>query len=191
MNIRHAFVAAPALSLAYALIRIVDGFDGSRGPGLAWTGGHLAFLAALVLFVPVMWEMRRLAGRTAAATIAAVVGTAGAVAAIAQFAIDIVVGFMAADHEAMRVLSDKVSSVPGVPLVVYQVGPMLFYIGLFALAAVLAAKGVLKMWAALLILAAVLLPAASLDLLPISSLLLLGGLLPLALPPARATAALR
>ena len=46
MNPRIAFIAAPLLVLAYGVIRILDGLDGSRGPGLAWTSGHIAFMAA-------------------------------------------------------------------------------------------------------------------------------------------------
>ena len=64
MNPRLPFIAAPLLALTYGIIRILDGLDGSRGPGLAWTTGHLAFLGALGMFVLVFLRMRQLAGRT-------------------------------------------------------------------------------------------------------------------------------
>ncbi|MGO4430608.1 hypothetical protein AB4Z54_70545, partial [Streptomyces sp. MCAF7] len=51
-----AFIAAPLLVIVYGLIRILDGLDGERGPGPAWMTGHLAFLAALLLFVPVFLD---------------------------------------------------------------------------------------------------------------------------------------
>lgn len=76
MNPRTAFIAAPLLTFAYGVIRILDGLDGSRGPGLAWTTGHLAFLGAMVAFVFVFAQMRRLAGRDTLSTVAAVLGTA-------------------------------------------------------------------------------------------------------------------
>ncbi|MFC7646417.1 hypothetical protein ACFQX6_41970 [Streptosporangium lutulentum] len=64
MNPRIAFIAAPLLVMAYGVIRILDGLDGSRGPGLAWTSGHLAFMAALILFVSTFLQMRRMAAGT-------------------------------------------------------------------------------------------------------------------------------
>ncbi|MGW2223240.1 hypothetical protein ACWCSD_50310, partial [Nonomuraea sp. NPDC001684] len=62
MNPRIAFVAAPVLTFAYGVLRILDGLDGSRGPGPAWTTGHLAFIGALAFFAVTFHEMRRLAG---------------------------------------------------------------------------------------------------------------------------------
>ncbi len=38
--------------MVYGLVRLLHGLDGTHGPGLLWTAGHLAFLAALILFVP-------------------------------------------------------------------------------------------------------------------------------------------
>ncbi|SDI50066.1 hypothetical protein SAMN05421505_16014, partial [Sinosporangium album] len=85
MNLRIAFVAAPVLTFAYGVIRILDGLDGSRGPGLAWTTGHLAFIGALVFFVITFHEMRRLAGGGRLATGLASAGYIGIVVLIAQF----------------------------------------------------------------------------------------------------------
>ena len=47
---RFAYIGAPALVTAYGLARLIDGIDGSKGPGPAWTIGHLFFLVALALF---------------------------------------------------------------------------------------------------------------------------------------------
>jgi hypothetical protein len=64
MNPRIAFVAAPLFVMAYGVIRLLDGLDGSRGPGLAWTSGHIAFITAMILFISTFVQMRRMAGRT-------------------------------------------------------------------------------------------------------------------------------
>ncbi|MFG6196012.1 hypothetical protein [Nonomuraea sp. JJY05] len=180
MNFRIAFIAAPLLVLAYGVIRILDGLDGSRGPGLAWTTGHLAFMAALVLFVPVFWQMRRMAGGNALATASAAAGTVGVVALLGQFGIDIVVGFMSADKEAMGVLFDQVRSVPGVSIVVYDAVPLLFFAGQLALVVQLAVLRRVRVWTPLLVLADLVLPFIEKDLIPLGALCLLVSFVPLA-----------
>ncbi|WP_214413079.1 hypothetical protein [Sphaerisporangium fuscum] len=180
MNSRIAFIAAPVLVFAYGVIRILDGLDGSRGPGLAWTTGHLAFMAALVLFVRTFWTMRRMAGGNALATTGAVVGTAGVVALLAQFGIDIAVGFLSADHAGMNVLFDQVRSVPGVPIAVYDGGPFLFYAGQLALVAQLAAMRRVKAWTPVLVLLDLVVPFIDKDLIPLGALCLLVSYVPLA-----------
>ncbi|WP_067173589.1 hypothetical protein [Microtetraspora niveoalba] len=179
MNPRLAFVAAPLLTAAYGVIRILDGLDGSRGPGLAWTSGHLAFVAALVLFVPVFWEMRRLAGRGPVAATSVAIGLAGALALIAQFGIDIVVGFQAADHDAMGPLFDRVRSVPGVPFVVYDAVPVLFYVGQLALIVRLAALRTVKVWVPLVFALGIVLPLVDKDLIPLGAVFMLVSFVPL------------
>ncbi|MEU4509131.1 hypothetical protein AB0G05_06520 [Nonomuraea wenchangensis] len=180
MNLRAAFVAAPLLVLAYGVIRILDGLDGSRGPGLAWTTGHLAFVAALLLFVPIYWRLRRMAGGGALATATATAGTVGVVALIGQFGIDLVVGFMSADHAAMSVLFDHVQSVPGVSFAVYDGLPILFYVGQFALVTQLAVQRQVKAWTPVLVLADLVLPFVDKDLIPLGALCLLVSFVPLA-----------
>ncbi|MFI6735927.1 hypothetical protein ACIBI9_23640 [Nonomuraea sp. NPDC050451] len=180
MNSRIAFIAAPLLVLAYGVIRILDGLDGSRGPGLAWTTGHLAFMAALVLFVPVFWQMRRMAGANALATASATAGTVGVVALLGQFGIDIVVGFMSADNEAMSVLFDQVQSVPGVSAVVYDVVPLLFFAGQLALVVQLAVLRRVRVWTPVLVVADLVLPFVEKDLIPLGALCLLVSFVPLA-----------
>ncbi|MFI6993643.1 hypothetical protein [Nonomuraea wenchangensis] len=180
MNLRAAFIAAPLLVLAYGVIRILDGLDGSRGPGLAWTAGHLAFVAALLLFVPIYWRLRRMAGGGALATATATAGTVGAAALVAQFGIDLVVGFMSADHAAMGVLFDQVQSMPGVSLAVYDVLPFLFYVGQLALVTQLAVQRQVKAWTPVLVLVDLSLAFVDKDLIPLGALFLLVSFVPLA-----------
>ncbi|MET8985543.1 hypothetical protein ABZW49_08840 [Nonomuraea wenchangensis] len=180
MNLRTAFIAAPLLVFAYGVIRILDGLDGERGPGLAWTTGHLAFIAALLLFVPIYWRLRRMAGGGALATATATAGTIGVAALVGQFGIDLVVGFMSADHAAMSVLFDQVQSVPGVSLAVYDVLPFLFYIGQLALVTQLAVQRRIKLWTPVLVLADLALPFVDKDLIPLGALCLLVSFVPLA-----------
>ncbi|MGW2161210.1 hypothetical protein [Nonomuraea sp. NPDC001699] len=180
MNTRIAFVAAPLLVLAYGLIRIADGFDGTRGPGLAWTTGHLAFLAALVLFIMIFREMWRMLDRNRIATTSLVVGLVGIACASAQFVIDIAVGFMSADHDAMSPLFDQVQAIPGVSLAVYQVGPMLFYIAQLALVIQLAARRQLKLWTPVLVMLDFAIPIIEKDLIPLGALCMLVSFWPLA-----------
>lgn len=180
MNKRFPFIAAPLLVTAYGLIRIVDGFGGGRGPGLAWTVGHVAFLAALVLFVPVLWKMRQRAGGGRLATVSAVIGLAGAGFAVAQIGIDIVVGVLAADDADMQRMFHDVKGVPGVGPAVYDVGPALFYLGLVVAVVELAARRAVPAWAPVVLLVGVFASAAALDLLPLGGLLMFAALLPLA-----------
>ncbi|TDD51214.1 hypothetical protein E1286_10930 [Nonomuraea terrae] len=180
MNSRISFVAAPLLVLAYGVIRILDGLDGSRGPGLAWTAGHLAFMAALVLFVQIFWRLRAMAGRNGLATVTAAAGTVGIATLLAQFGIDIVVGFMAADHDAMGPLFDQVQSVPGVQLAIYDGGPFLFYLAQLGLVVQLAVMRRIKAWTPVLVLIDLALPFADKDLIPLGAVFLLVSFLPLA-----------
>lgn len=178
MHLRSAFVAAPVLLFAYGVIRILDGLDGSRGPGPAWTVGHLAFLGALAAFVPVFSHLRALiGGRLAGAT--AAVGYAGMAALAVQFAIDLAVGFAAADKAEMSTLFDRVQSVPGIIPVVYVIGPNLFFVALLALAVELAVARRVKAWVPVLVLADVTLPLVDKDFIPVGAILLLIAFLPL------------
>ncbi|MGP4095280.1 hypothetical protein [Nonomuraea sp. KM90] len=191
MNARLAFIAAPLLVLAYGVIRILDGLDGSRGPGLAWTTGHLAFMAALVLFAGIFWQLRAMAGRDTLSTVSAVAGTAGIAALLAQFGIDVVVGFLAADHAGMSVLFDRVQSVPGVAIAVYDGGPFLFYLAQLALVIQLAVMRRVRPWTPVLVLIDLALPFADKDLIPLGALFLLVSFAPLARREVPAAATVR
>ncbi|MEU9125150.1 hypothetical protein AB0C96_35855 [Streptomyces sp. NPDC048506] len=189
MNKTIAFTTAPLLVTVYAGFRVLDGLDGERGPGPAWTSGHLAFLASLILFVPVFLELRRLAGRGLFATATTVVGLVGAVCSMVQISVDIVVGALAADHEAMRTMFAAVQSVPGVNPLVYAVGPVLLYLGLVVLFCQLALARAVPVWRAAAVVLAVLVSLLGLDALPAVGLLLCAGLAPFprrGTPPATA-----
>ncbi|RSM56694.1 hypothetical protein DMB66_33120 [Actinoplanes sp. ATCC 53533] len=177
---RLAVIAAPTLTVAYGLIRLLDGLDGAHGPGLLWTVGHLAFFAALILFVRVLLTARRMAGGGAVATAAAVAGVAGVCCGLVQIGIDIVVGVVAADRAAMGRMFSDVQEVPGVAFVVYGPGPALFYLGLIALVGHLAAVRTVPVWAPVLLVLGVGVTLAGLDLLPLGGLLMLAALAPLA-----------
>ncbi|OLF13413.1 hypothetical protein [Actinophytocola xanthii] len=168
-----AFLAAPLLVFAYGVIRILDGLDGARGPGLAWTTGHLAFLGALAAFLVVFVHLRRLAGRDGFSTVSVAVASAGALTLFAQFVVDIVVGFVAEDHAAMRVIASDVSDNQVVSLVLYEVGPYLFYVGLLALVIQLAIARRVVWWASALVVVSQVLPVFDKDLIPVGALVLL------------------
>jgi hypothetical protein len=133
-----------------------------------------------------MWVMLG-RGRVATGLLAA--GLAGIGFAFVQFAIDIVVGFMAADHEAMGPLFDQVQAVPGVPLLVYEAGPILFYLAQLALVIHLAVQRQVKPWVPALVLVQILLPFASLDLIPVGAVVAMIAFLPLATRPTKSALA--
>ncbi|NUT47451.1 MAG: hypothetical protein HOV94_09120 [Saccharothrix sp.] len=179
-KIHHpAFIAAPLLVLAYGVFRIVDGFDGERGPGPAWTIGHLAFVGALVLFIGIFRHMRGLIGPKARIT--AVVATLGAVALIGQFSVDLVAGFMASDHATMAGISREIRTLPGVSALFYDLGPYLFYLGQLVLVVQLAMGRHVRLWTPLLVLADLAMPFIDKDLIPVGATLLLISFTPLAL----------
>ncbi|MEU8178438.1 hypothetical protein AB0C14_36700 [Microbispora hainanensis] len=187
-----SLVVAPVLVGAYGVARIADGFDGSRGPGLAWTVGHLCFLAALVLFVQIFGRLRAMAGGGVAATAGYAAGLVGAVALAAQFTIDLVVGFLSADHDAMGPRFEAVQAIPGVEPAVYTVVPFLFYVGMVVLVARLAAGRRVPWWSAALVLVQAVLPLVSKDLIPLGAALLLLAFVPLLrVRPARPVVAAR
>ncbi|MGW7531148.1 hypothetical protein [Amycolatopsis sp. NPDC054798] len=173
MNPRLPFIAAPLLVLTYGIVRILDGLDGSRGPGPAWTAGHLAFLGALAMFVPVFLRMRRLAGRTRLASVATVAAITGAVALAMQFAIDLISGFQAADHAEMSMLTAQLRNFPGLTLFAYDAGPYLFYLGQLALVIQLAVGRKVKIWTPALVFVDMAMPFVDKDLIPLGSVLLL------------------
>ncbi|MER7579490.1 hypothetical protein [Kitasatospora sp. NPDC097691] len=182
----YAVVGAPALMALYGGIRLVPG---SREPGLGWTAGHTAMFAGLLLFAPVFLALRRqLAPRGTAGRIAAgaALGTAfaGLLCSLAQIGIDLVVGLAAADKAEQSRLFDRVQDVPGVLPAVYQVGPLLFYVGLLALlvAASVGAARTLRWWSPVLMLVGTVASAADLALIPVAAACYLVALAPLARP---------
>jgi hypothetical protein len=179
-TLRFSFIAAPMLSLAYGVARFLDGLDGERGPGLAWTVGHLAFLAALVCFGKVFAEIRTILGRSTGSTVAAAIGFAGIGFAGAQFAIDVVLGLVCGDHDAMDVAYGRIQGVPGVQAAVYDFGPLLFFVAQIALSVLLARGGKVRWWAPLLVVVDLMVPFTDKDLIPLGAVCLLISYWPLA-----------
>ncbi|MFZ3570033.1 hypothetical protein ACOKM5_23795 [Streptomyces sp. BH097] len=185
----HPLLVGPVLFAAYGGIRILDGLDGERGPGVAWTVGHLCFVAALGFFVR-GWAAarRRFTGRRdqwAVVGLGAVV--AGAIALTVQFGVDLVTGLMAANHAEMAELSDTFGQLPGAEALFYSFGPMLFFVGQVILILRLFALRAVPLWAPCLVFAATLAPFGSKDLMPVAALLLLAGYAPLWLGAASAS----
>ncbi|MFI1711064.1 hypothetical protein [Streptomyces griseoruber] len=173
MTPRTAFLGAPLLTFAYGVIRIVDGLDGVRGPGTAWTVGHLAFIAAMTLFTIAFGEMSRMAGNGRLATAVSTIATTGALCLTAQFTIDVVAGALTDDHETMSEAITRVAALPGVSPVVYEVGPYLFYGGMLALVLQLAVTRRVKAWTPFLVVCDLLLPLLDKDFIPLGATLLL------------------
>ena len=138
---RIVFHLAPALMLAYGVVRLIDGRDGQHGPGPAWTVGHLIFLGSLLVYGGVIaglhGRVRATGGgaaRRATAGVATAVAAFGLVTFVRVAIIDIVVGLRAADKAEKSLLADRYADVPAVlPQAVYEVGPAFFMIGLVVL----------------------------------------------------------
>ncbi|MCX4625721.1 MULTISPECIES: hypothetical protein [unclassified Streptomyces] len=179
---RTAFTVGPLCMTAYGLIRLTDG---EHGPGWSWSLGHLAFLAGVLCFIPIVLGMRRLAvrgrgptGRGLAAA-GTVTGLLGAAAVAAQAVIDLFAGFLGEDREAMREFFRRVKSHAGVEPAVYSVGPLLFYVGLLLLMTQLAALRRIAAWRPAAVVAGIVATGISLDLLPLAGLLFLLAIAPL------------
>ncbi|RZU17100.1 hypothetical protein EV567_3537 [Streptomyces sp. BK239] len=167
--------------LAYGTIRLSDP---DHGPGLAWTSGHIALIAGVLLFGSIFLGLLRLSEPTTGAArlsarVATSLGLVGAVAVTAQGVIDLVVGFRADDRAGMERLFEEVQSHPGVMPTVYTVGPMLFYVGLLWMVIQLAAQHRISVWRPALVVFGTAAMAASLDLLPVGGLLFAAALSPL------------
>ncbi|MDQ0992103.1 hypothetical protein [Streptomyces sp. V3I7] len=173
------FLYGPLLLGAYGLLRILDGLDGERGPGPAWTAGHLCFLAGVLLLVLGYHRIRPLTLDTRLTTAAFWTTCAGALALGVQFTADVVSGFAAADHQAMSDIVGRFMAIPGVEPAFYAYGPLLFFLGQLTLTVQLAARKVLKPWAPPLVLADSLLAYADKDLIPLGAALLLYSYAPL------------
>jgi hypothetical protein len=182
------FLAAPALMFGYGVVRLIDGRDGEYGPGLAWTTGHLLFLASLVLFGVVVVQLRRLVSSTTTAqqvmaSVAMVLALAGVVAFVRVIIIDLVVGFRAADNPDMRVVRDDIGNVPGVlPEAVWDLGPLPFVVGLVTLTMLLAVlhPRLLAAWSPVLIVIGFACIMVNLNLLPVGAALIGLALAPVA-----------
>jgi hypothetical protein len=174
VTVRRAARDAPVLLLTYGLLRLVDGLDGHRGPGLAWNLGHLAFFAAMVLFGLLAVSLTRLAppgSRLAprGARRVATVATATTVFGVACF-LWVITGDLSAGFRDATPLPDLLQAA----------GPLAFALGMLTLLGLLVAARRVPFWSPLLFGAGIVLITVELDLLPIGALLLLAALSPLA-----------
>jgi hypothetical protein len=183
---RLAYLGGPLLVTAYGLTRLLDGIDGSKGPGPAWTIGHLFFLGALALLAVAMVGLRS-ERRTWLTTAATVGGVFGAVAMARVVVVDILVARGAADRAEMD-RNYATYEFPGSD-VLDEAGGILFPLGLVVLLVVLAAGRRLPWWSPVVALAGFGTILATLDLLPVAGLLLLAALAPMATGTARSPVA--
>ncbi|MEU8181337.1 hypothetical protein AB0B85_00275 [Micromonospora sp. NPDC049044] len=177
-------IAGPVGIAAYGLVRLWGRSDGLYGPGFDWQAAHLVALAGMVCFVPGVLALSRLLPRSPWRTGVVTLTMVGLAATVVQFGADIVEGLLAADRAEMSALGADFKDIPGVEVAFYDVVPQLFFLGLVILAGMLAAKRRLPWWSAPLLLAGILLPVVTLDLLPVAGLAMLVALAP-ALPALR------
>ncbi|WP_405017861.1 hypothetical protein OHV05_13460 [Kitasatospora sp. NBC_00070] len=177
MKNHHPALTAPLLIGLYGAIRLLPG---SKEPEAGWLLGHAALLAGLLLFVPVLLELRRRVAARLLGTVALVVAGTGLAASVGQTLIDLWVGVVAVDKADQHRLFGEIQDVPGVLPVFYTVLPTLFYLGLLVLLG--AAFRQVPLWSPLLVLAATVLMAANLDLMTPGALLFALGLRPLTVP---------
>lgn len=165
----------------YGVSRLIGRMDGQYGPGLDWQLAHFAMVAGLLLLIPAVLglgrELRDVPGRN----VAVVATFIGIFASLVQFGVDIVAGLLAADKADLSRLTSHVTGLPGFEFFFYQFGPQLMYLGLVVLTAMLAWARKLPWWSPVLVFVGVLLPALTLNLLPVAAACLFVAYL----PPAR------
>jgi hypothetical protein len=163
---RVAAVVVPLLLVGYGVARHVDGLDGSHGPGVAWTVGHLAFLAAMVGFGALAVQL----GSDARGGPWPALATGGRLAAL------IGVGLFC--WVILTDLSPWLDETAPVPDALMTIGPPAFGGGMVTLLALQVGRWV-AWWAPLAVLGAIVALGADLDLLVPAALVLLVALWPL------------
>ncbi|WP_328471955.1 DUF4386 family protein [Actinoplanes sp. NBC_00393] len=174
-----ALYAAPLALTGYGVVRNVGKLDDVYGPGFDWQLAHFLGLAGFVLFVPLVLGLRAMLPAGAVREVATGAALFGLVTSMVQFAVDIVQGFLAADKAELRSRQHDFSDLPGVQAVIYDFGPLFFFVGLVLMGVLAARARLLPWWSPALLLMAVLLPIVSLDLMPLTGVLTLVALLPL------------
>ncbi|MEU7588634.1 hypothetical protein AB0A95_20350 [Micromonospora sp. NPDC049230] len=177
-------LAGPVGIAAYGLVRLWARADDVYGPGLDWQAAHLVALAGMVCFVPGVLALSGLLPRSPWRTGVVTLTMVGLAATMVQFGADIVAGLLAADRAEMSALGADFKDIPGVEIAFYDVVPQFFFLGLVLLAGMLAARRRLPWWSVPLLVAGIVLPVVTLDLLPVAGLAMLVALAP-ALPALR------
>lgn len=172
-----ALLAAPLAMTAYGIARIIGRLDGHYGPGPDWQIAHLLGLAGMILFVPVILGLRRQLGT--GRNLVTGITLIGLATTVVQFGADMLLALAATDRDDLRRLQQDFAALPAVQPTVYDVGPLLFFLGIVAMATMAAISHRLPWWSPATMLVAVLLPVADLNLMPLTGLLMLAALLPL------------
>jgi hypothetical protein len=161
---RSITIAAPALMLGYGIARWIDGWDGSRHNGPAWTIGHTMFFLAMVLFAVQAAGLARLARDRPAVAVPALAATVfGAACFLWVIVGDLFSGF---DHP--------------LPSLLENAGPALFVIGMVTLLALQSVSRRLPWWSPAAFLVGFVATSVDLDLLPFAAALILVGSVPVA-----------
>ena len=183
VGMNKILLTAPALLVAYGIVRLIDGIDGSHGPGLAWTVGHMFMLLGFLLYAVVLVHLRGLVRRPRwLASIAMTAGLIGVLAFVRVIVIDLIVGFRAADRPEMSRIGDEYNRWPGnlgIYDLAYTIGPVLFLLGLLTLAILLVRAHRLPVWSPVLLVLGFVVITVNLDLMPLGGALLLAAIVPL------------
>lgn len=161
---RSTTIAAPALMLGYGVLRWVDGLDGTRHNGPAWTAGHIMFFLGIVLFTVQAFGLARLARDRPGVAVPALTATVvGAACFLWVIAGDL---FRSFDHPLWPWLNGP--------------GPALFVIGMVTLLGIQAVRRRVPYWSPAVFLLGFLAVDIDLDLLPWASTLILIASVPVA-----------
>ena len=142
-------IAGPlSLVIGYAILMARSG----RGPDFGWFLSHVFLLIGVALMIPTTIGIKiyLIKNTGAAADIGMVLAFVGGLTLIGQFAMDLVVGVLAADQSQMIDLFKRLSSAPIIALPFQSVGPILFYSGLLFLTSLLWKNSVISWWAGLI-----------------------------------------
>ncbi len=178
---RIASIAAPLCLFSYGVGWLLDGMQGFHGPGLFWSIGHAFFLLTFAALAFVVWDLRARVGTgNRLALSMAVVAFVGLALFLRVGAIDLLTGFAAADHAAMAPISRRLNAWPDPRLMpLFQLGPLLFQLGLMALLVQLAVMRRLPWRAPLLVLAGFVVIGLDLKFLTVGAVLIGLGFQPL------------
>ncbi len=159
-----AALAAPLLMFGYGLFWLLDGQDGSHGPGFAWYAGHTLFFLSFLGYGALLLGLRRVTRGTPAAVLTGV-GLAGVAAFLWVIATDLV-----------PALDGAVET----PDLVMIAGPLLFEVGAVGLLILAVRRRLVPWWSPVVVTVGFLPIAASLSLLSVAAAIILAGLWPFA-----------
>jgi hypothetical protein len=164
-TVRHLALDAPLLLLAYGLLHLIDGLDGTYGPGLAHNLAYLAFLGAMILFGVFAAAARPLVppGTRTPAAVAATITLAGTACFLWSIAGDLTGTFP--DAAPVRIA-----------------GLLLLALGMLTLLGLLVAARRTPAWSPLLFGAGIAAVIINVGYLPLGALIILAALAPLRRP---------